>query len=45
MCRWLLLLITLSYAQCNGIEYNGDDPKVDAGYIWYNGVEWVDEEP
>ncbi len=42
MLKWILSLIVFSCLECSGWEYNGDDPQVDAGYIWYNGTEWID---
>ena len=44
MWKSLFIIIFLFNLQCCGWEYNGDDPQVDAGYIWYNGTEWVDGE-
>jgi len=42
MWKYLLFIIMMQYAQCNGWEYDGDDPHVEVGYIWYDGTEWVD---
>ncbi len=42
MLKGLLFIIIMSYLQCCGWEYDGSDPHVDVGYIYYDGTEWVE---